>query len=196
MFLDRLVVQKRSCVMLNRLTTKGPGVRGHRSPVWLLPCLAIGVLMPSLVFAQPIAMQLKSALYWVLGGQTLIVTVAELGDTDEASLVSIEIRDATNAVRASITNRTLTPGRPVILSAQVPAGIRLQQLGAVVTVAIPTSPEFHQPTVSMEVFDPTSLRIRTLPPCAIPIDQMPSEGGGAVGSCDGWHKTSGTAGAQ
>jgi hypothetical protein len=158
--------------------------------------LAIGVLVPALVFAQPITMQLKSGLYWVLGGQTLIVTVAEAGDTDEASLVSIEIRDAANVVRASTSNRTLTAGKPVILSTQVPAGVRLQQLGVVVEVAIPTSPEFHQPTVTMEVFDPASLTIRTLPPCAVPIDQMPSAGGGAEGNCDGWHKTSGTAGGQ
>jgi len=175
--------------MSNRLNSEGPGTRAHRSPAWLLPCLAIVVLVPTLVFAQPIAMQLKSALYWVLGGQTLIVTVAEVGDTDEASLVTIEIRDAKNAVRASTSPLNLTRDNPVILSAQVPAGTR-QQLRAIVTVAIPTSPEFHQPTISMEVFDPTSLTIKTLPPCAVPIEQMPTDGGGAIGSCGGWHKAS------
>jgi hypothetical protein len=172
--------------MSNRLPSEGSGVNAHRSRAWLLPCLAIGILLPALVFALPVTLQVKSGLYWVFGGHTLIVTVAEVGDTNEASLVTIEIRDAANAIRASTPPTNLTPGRPVVLSTQVPAGTR-QQLRAIVTVAIPSSPEFHQPTVSMEVFDPTSLTIRTLPPCAVPIDQMPSQGGGAEGTCDGWH---------
>jgi hypothetical protein len=180
--------------MSNRLTTEGLGIKAHRSRAWLLSCFAIAVLVPTLVSAQPITMQLKSALYFVASEDMLIVTVNETGDTDEASLVSIEIRDAANVVRASTSNRTLTAGKSVILSTQVPASIRLLQLRAIVTVQIPTSPEFHQPTVSMEVFDPASLTIRTLPPCAVPIDQMPSAGGGAEGSCDGWHLSSGTTG--
>jgi len=56
------------------------------------------------------------------GGQTLIVTVAEVGDTEEASLVAIEIRDAANVVRASTPRRNLVLGRPVILSTTLPAG--------------------------------------------------------------------------
>jgi hypothetical protein len=157
-------------------------------------CLVIGILVPTLVFAQPIAMQMKSALYWVSGGQTLFVTVAEVGDTDEASLVTIEIRDAANVVRASTTPpRNLVLNKPVMLAMTVPAGPS-QQLRANVTVTIPSSPEFHQPTISMEVFDPTSLTIKTLPPCAVPIEQMPLDGGGAIGSCGGWHKTSRTPG--
>ena len=87
----------------------------------LLPWLAIGLLVPTLVYAQPIVMQAKSALYWVFGGQTLIVTVAEVGDTDEASQVTIEIRDAANVVKASMPPRSLTAGKPVIFSTQVPA---------------------------------------------------------------------------
>ena len=68
--------------MSNRLTSEAPGVGAHRSRAWLLPCLAIGILVPNLVYAQPTALQAKSALYWILGGQTLIVTVAEVGDTN------------------------------------------------------------------------------------------------------------------
>jgi hypothetical protein len=182
--------------MSNRLSSEDLSVRARRSRAWLLPCLAIGVLVPTLVYAQPVAMQAKSALYWVLGGQTLIVTVAEVGDTDEGSLVAIEIRDAANVVKASTPPRNLALGKPVILSAQVPAATR-QQLRAIVTVTIPFSPEVHQPSVSMEVFDPTSLTIKTLPPCAVPIDQMPSAGGGAEGTCGGgWHLTSPTPGAD
>jgi hypothetical protein len=168
--------------------------RAHRARPWLMACLAIAILVPSLAYAQSIAREAKSALYWVLGGQTLIVTVAEVGDTDEPSLVAIEIRDAANVVRASMPPRNLGPGRPVMLSIQAPANTRLQ-LRAIVGVAIPSSPEFHQPTVSMEVFDPASLTIKTLPPCAVPMDQMPSSGGGAEGNCgDGWHLTSPTSG--
>lgn len=160
----------------------------------LTSCLVIGILVPTLVFAQPIAMQMKSALYWVSGGQTLIVSVTEVGDTEEASLVSIEIRDAANVVRASTTPpRNLVLNKPVMLAMTVPAGPS-QQFRANVTVTIPTSPELHQPTISMEVFDPASLTFRTLPPCAVPIEQMPTDGGGAIGSCNGWHKTSRTAG--
>ena len=172
--------------MSNRLNSEDTGVRAHRSRAWLLPCVAIAILVPTLVFAAPIVMQVKSALYWVFGGQILIVTVAEVGDTNEASLVSIEIRDAANVVRASTTNRNLTLTMPVLLSATLPAGVN-QQLRAIVTVAIPDTPEFHQPTVSMELFDPRSLTIKTLPPCAIPMDQMPSTGSGAEGNCGGWH---------
>jgi hypothetical protein len=162
----------------------------------LLPWLAIGLLVPALAYAQPVVMQAKSALYWIFGGQTLIVTVAEVGDTDEASQVTIEIRDAANAIKASTPLRSLTAGKPVILSTQVPASAKLQ-LRAIVSVAIPTSPDFHQPTVSMEVFDPASLTIKTLPPCAVPIDQQPSAGGGAEGTCGGgWHVTSRTSGAN
>jgi hypothetical protein len=162
----------------------------------LLSYLAIGLLAPALVYAQPIVMQAKSALYWVFGGQVLIVTVAEVGDTDEASQVAIEIRDAANVVKASTPPRSLTAGTSVSLSAQVPARTK-QQLRAIVTVAIPTSPDVHQPTVSMEVFDPASLTIKTLPPCAVPIDQMPSSGGGAEGNCGGgWHVTTRTSGAN
>lgn len=176
--------------MSNRLTSQDSRVKAHRARTWLLPCLAIGIVVPSLVHAQPMFLQAKSALYWVLGGQTLMVTVAEVGDTDESSLVTIEIRDAANAVKASTSPRSLMLGKPVTLSTQVPADIK-QQLRAIVTVGIPSSPEFHQPTVSMEVFDPTSLTIKTLPPCAVPIDQMPSAGGGAEGSCGGgWRLTS------
>ena len=172
--------------MSNRMNSKDPGVRTHRPRSWLLSCLAIGILVPALVFAAPIAMQVKSALYWVLGGQILLVSVAEVGDTDEASLVSIEVRDSANTVRASVTNRNLTRTSPVLLSATLPAGVNLQ-LRAIVNVIIPDTLEFHQPTVSMELFDPKSLTIKTLPPCAIPMDQMPSGGGGAEGNCDGWH---------
>ena len=174
--------------MSNHLNSKNSVVIAHRSRAWRLPCLAIGILVPTLVFAQPIAMQLKSALYSVPGGQKLIVRVDEVGDTDEASLVTIEIRDAKNAVKASTPPLNLTLGNPVILTAQVPAGTRQEWFRAIVDVAIPTSPEFHQPTISMEVFDPTSLTIRTLPPCAVPIEQMPSWGGGAEGDCGGWHQ--------
>ena len=172
--------------MSNRMNSKDPGVRTHRPRSRLLSCLAIGILVPALVFAAPIAMQVKSALYWVLGGQILLVSVAEVGDTDEASLVSIEVRDSANTVRASVTNRNLTRTSPVLLSATLPAGVNLQ-LRAIVNVIIPDTAEFHQPTVSMELFDPKSLTIKTLPPCAIPMDQMPSGGGGAEGNCDGWH---------
>jgi len=157
-------------------------------------CLVIGVLVPTLVFAQPIAMQLKSALHSVPGGAKLIVRVDEVGDTDEASLVTIEIRDAKNAVKASTPPLNLTLGNPVVLTAQVPAGTRQDSLRAIIDVTIPTSPEVHQPTISMEVFDPASLTFRTLPPCAVPIEQMPTDGGGAIGSCNGWDKTSRTAG--
>src|SRR5262249_43993312 len=157
-----------SCIMFNRLNS----------------CLVMSILAPTLAFAQPIALQAKSALYWVLGGQTLIVTVAEVGDTEEVSLVTIEIRDAANVVKASTSLRNLELGKPVILSTTVPASMK-QQLRANVTVTIPSTPEIHQPTVSMEVFDPTSLTIKTLPPCAVPIEQMPSAGGGAEGSCGG-----------
>lgn len=172
--------------MSNRMNSKDPGVRTHRRRTWLLSCLTIGILVPTLVFAAPIAMQVKSALYWVLGGQILLVSVAEVGDTDEASLVSIEVRDSANTVRASVTNRNLTRTSPVLLSATLPAGVNLQ-LRAIVSAIIPDTSEFHQPTVSMELFDPKSLTIKTLPPCAIPMDQMPSGGGGAEGNCDGWH---------
>lgn len=165
----------------------------NRMNAWLLSVVAIGILVPALVFAAPIAMQVKSALYWVLGGQILLVTVAEVSDTDEPSLVSIEIRDGANTVRASTTNRTLTRTAPVLISATLPAGVN-QQLRAIVTVTIPNSPEFHQPTVSMELFDPKTLTIKTLPPCAIPMDQMPSTGGGAEGNCGGWHVPARTAG--
>ena len=174
--------------MSNRLNSEDAGLRAYRSHAWRLPCVAIGILVPTLVFAAPIAMQARSALYWLLGGQTLIVTVAEVGDTDEASLVTIEIRDSANVVKASTANRNLVAGRPVILSATLPAGSS-QQLHANATVFIPDTPEFHQPTVSMEVFDPKSLTIKTLPPCAVPMDQMPSGSGGAEGNCDGWHLT-------
>jgi hypothetical protein len=160
-----------------------------------LPCLAIGILVPTLVYAQPTAMKAKSALYWVSGGQTLTVTVAEVGDTDESSLVTIEIRDAANKVKASTPPLSLMLGKPVIVSTQVPAATRGQHLRAVVTATIPLSPEVHQPTVSMEVFDPTSLTTKTLPPCAVPIDQMPSMGSGAEGTCGcGWHLKSPTPG--
>lgn len=180
--------------MSNRLTPGEPGVNAHPSRAWLLPCLTIGLALPALVHAQPMFMQAKSALYWVMGGQTLIVTVAEVGDTDESSMVTIEIRDAANTVKASMPSRSMMLGKPVILSTQVPASAK-QQLRAIVTVGIPSTPEFHQPTVSMEVFDPTSLTIKTLPPCAVPIDQMPSAGGGAEGSCGGgWRLTSQTPG--
>ena len=166
--------------MSNRMNVKEPGIRT------LVSCVAIGILVPTLVFAVPIAMQVKSALYWVFGGQTLIVTVAEVGETLEASLVSIEIRDAANAVRASVTNKTLTLTKPVILSTTLPASVNLQ-LRVNATVTILDTPDFHQPTVSMEVFDPKSLTTKTLPPCAIPMDQMPSTGSGAEGNCGGWH---------
>lgn len=172
--------------MLIRMNSNGRGIRTHRLRAWLLSFLAIGILVPTFVFAAPIAMQVKSGLYWVFGGQILVVTVAEVGDTSETSLVSIEIRDAANVVRASTTNRTLSLTAPVLLSATLPASVN-QQLRAIVTVTIPDTPEFHQPTVSMELFDPKSLTMKTLPPCAIPMDQMPSGGGGAEGNCDGWH---------
>jgi hypothetical protein len=157
-------------------------------------CLVICILVPALVLAQPIVMQFKSALYSVPGGGKLTVRVDEVGDTDEPSLVTIEIRDAKNAVKASTPPLNLSLGNPVIITAQVPAGIRQDWFRAIVEVAIPTSLEFHQPTITMEIFDPASLTTRTLPPCAVPIDQMPSSGGGAIGSCDGWHKTSRTSG--
>ena len=153
----------------------------------LLSCLAICLLVPALIYAQPVVMQAKSALYWVFGPQILIVTVAEVGDTDEASQVTIEIRDAANVIKASTPPLSLTAGKPIILSTQV-APRTAVQLRASVSVAIPTSAEIHQPTVSMEVFDPVSLTIKTLPPCAVPIDQQPSAGGGAEGNCGGgWH---------
>jgi hypothetical protein len=172
--------------MLDRMNSKARGIRAHRIRAWLLSFVAIGTLVPTLVFAAPIAMQVKSALYWVLGGQALLVTVSDVADTDEASLVSVEIRDAANTVRASATNRNMTVTSPVLVTATVPAGVN-QQLRAIVTVTIPDTPEFHQPTVSMEVFDPKSSTIKTLPSCAIPMDQMPSTGGGAEGTCGGWH---------
>ena len=172
--------------MLDRMHSKHYGIRARRLRASVLSFVAIGILVPTLVFAAPIVMQVKSALYWVLGGQMLLVTVSEVADTDEASLVSVEVRDAANTVRASVTNRNMTLTSPVLLTATVPAGVN-QQLRAIVTVTIPDTPEFHQPTVSMEVFDPKSLTIKTLPPCAIPMDQMPSTGGGAEGSCGGWH---------
>ena len=172
--------------MLDRMNSKHYGIRARRLRASVLSIVAIGILVPTLVFAAPIVMQVKSALYWVLGGQMLLVTVSEVADTDEASLVSVEVRDAANTVRASVTNRSMTLTSPVLLTATVPAGVN-QQLRAIVTVTIPDTPEFHQPTVSMEVFDPKSLTIKTLPPCAIPMDQMPSTGGGAEGSCGGWH---------
>ena len=181
--------------MLNRLNSEDPGKRAHRSRAWLLSCVASAILVPTLVFAAPIVMQAKSALYWLLGGQTLIVTVAEVGDTEEASLVSIEIRDGANVVRASVANRNMALGRPVILTTTLPAGPSAQ-LRANVTVSIPDTPEFHQPTVSMDVFDPKSLAIKTVPPCALHMDQMPSSGGGAEGNCGGWHLTSPTPGAN
>jgi hypothetical protein len=181
--------------MSNRLNSEDTGLKAHRSRAWRLPCVAIGILVPTLVFAAPIAMQARSALYWLLGGQTLIVTVGEVGDTNEASLVSIEIRDAANVVRASVANRSLVLGRPVILATTLPAGPSLQ-LRANVTVTIPDTLEFHQPAVSMEVFDPKSLTIKTLPPCALPMDQMPSGSGGAEGNCGGWRLTSPTPGAD
>jgi hypothetical protein len=122
-----------------------------------------------------------------MSNRARLLSCVAIGDTDEASQVTIEIRDAANVVKASTPPRNLTAGKPVILSAQVPVAAK-QQLRAVVTVAIPTSPEVHQPTVSMEVFDPASLTIKTLPPCAVPIDQQPSAGGGAEGNCGGgWH---------
>src|SRR5262247_1727171 len=133
--------------MSNRLNSKDPGVRTHRPRAWLLSSLAIGILVPTLVFAAPISMQVKSALYWVFGGQTLIVTVAEVGDTDEASLVSIEIRDSTNAVRASVANRNLTNTRPVILAFTVPTTANMQ-LKANVTVTMQDTLDFHEPTAS------------------------------------------------
>ena len=182
--------------MSNRLNSKDAGVRAHRSRAWLLPGVAIGILVPALVFAQPIAKQAKSALYWIIGGQTFNVSVHEVGDTQEASLVSIEIRDAANVLRASTPSPlNLVLGKPVILSTTLPAGRNLQ-LRADVTITIPDTSEFHQPTVSMEVFDPKSLTIKTLPPCAVHMDQMPSGSGGAEGNCGGWHLTSPTPGAN
>jgi hypothetical protein len=181
--------------MSNRLTTRLSGAAALRSRAWLQLVLAIGMLIPAVVFAQPISKQAKSGLYWILGRQTLIVTVAEAGDTDEASLVSIEIRDAADVVRASTPAGNMVVGKPVRLSVTVPAG-PAQQLRAIVTVSIPTSPDLHQPTINMEVFDPLSLTIKTLPPCAVPIEQMPSHGGGAVGNCEGWHVTSQVPGAR
>jgi hypothetical protein len=173
--------------MLNRMNSKDRGIRTHRLRAWVLSFVAVGILVPTIVFAAPIAMQVKSALYWVFGGQTLIVTVAEVGETLEASLVSIEIRDAANVVRASVTNRTLTITKPVILSMTLPASVNLQLRTTVSVMSADNTDDFHQPTVSMEVFDPKSLTTKTLPPCAIPMDQMPSGGGGAEGNCDGWH---------
>jgi len=172
--------------MSNRISTEEPRVKAHRQPRWLLSCVTMAIVVPALVFAAPITMQVKSALYWMLGGQTLIVTVAEVGDTAEASLVSIEIRDSANVVRASALNKSLTATKPVVIAFTVP-GAGLLQLRTVVTPTILDTPEFHQPTVSMEVFDPKSLTIKTLPPCAIPMDQMPSTGSGAEGNCGGWH---------
>jgi hypothetical protein len=175
--------------MSNHLNAKRTGLSAHRR--WLSG-LAIGIIVPTLVLAAT-AMEVKSSLYWILGGQTLIVSVHELGATDEVSLVTIEIRDAANVIRASTVNRNLSLGKPVILSTTIPAG-GIEQRGARVRVTIPDTSEFHQPSVSMEVFDPRSLTIKTLPPCAIPLDQMPSGTGGAEGNCDGWHLSARTAG--
>jgi hypothetical protein len=181
--------------MSNHLTARLYGLAASRRGAWLAIALVIGLLLPAVVFAQPITKQAKSGLYWILGRQTLIVTVTEAGDTDEASLVSVEIRDAANVVRASTAAANMVVDKPVRLSVTVPAG-PAQQLRAIVTVSIPTSPDIHQPTISMEVFDASSLTVKTLPPCAVPIEQMPSYGGGAEGNCEGWHLTSPTSGAR
>src|SRR5262245_16950723 len=181
--------------MSNRLTTNVQGFRTHRSRAWLLPCLAIAMLVPTHVFAQPIHMVGKSVLYTLTSEQILIVSVGET-NTLEPAVVTIEIRDAANVVRASTPPLNLVLGQPVILSYQVPASIRFLQLWALVEVIIPTSPEVHNPTISLEKVTPRPLMIEMLLPCALPIDQMPSQGGGAEGTCDGWHLTSRTAGAS
>lgn len=173
---------------MHRQATRGDrssdlrGIRRRRA-TWL--GLAVAVMVPALVFAQPVARQMKSALYFVINGQTLIVTVAELGDTTEPSAVTIEIRDAADRVRAS-TSRTVIRGRPLLLSSQVGGSAR-DQLSVIVKTTVPSSTEVHELIVSMEVFDPASLTLKTLPPCPVP-SQMPSGGGGAEGNCDGWHQ--------
>lgn len=149
-------------------------------------CLLTGLLVPTIVFAA-VAMQAKSPLYWVFSAETLIVTVAEVGDVVEPSEVRVEVRDASNILRGSAHQR-LTPEAPVHVSVAVPAGLAVQ-LRTIVTVTVPSEPALHQPIVSLEVYNRKTGAIRTLPPCAIPIEQMPSSGGGAEGNCGGWTLT-------
>lgn len=170
----------------NRTSSEGkPPSRARRR--WWLAAAAAGALLPALAGAQaPVVMQVKSALHTLLAGQSLIVTVAEVGDTAEASWVSIEIRDVADNVRASVS-RDVARARPLRLGTTVTTAPR-EPLRAIVTVTIPSSSEVHEPIVSLEAIDSTNLTIRTLPPCPVPIEQMPSGGGGAIGNCDGWHQ--------
>ena len=158
----------------------------------LLSCLAIGLLVPALVYAQPVVMQAKSALSWVFGPQILIVTVAEVGDTDEASQVTIEIRDAANVVKASMPPRSLTAGTPVTSALKFPPPPSSSSGPSSPLPFRPHPTSISRPS-AWRYSNPASLTIRTLPPCAVPIDQMPSSGGGAEGNCGGgWHVTSRT----
>src|SRR5262245_27993400 len=128
--------------MSNRVNSEHPWVIARRSRACLLLCLATGILVPTLVFAQPISMEAKSALHSVQPGEILVVVANEAGDTEEASLVTIEIRDAANVVRASVSHRNLVLGKPVFLSATGTAG-RAEQFRAVVTFTIQSTPEIH-----------------------------------------------------
>ena len=107
---------------------------------WLMACLAVSVLIPSIGHAQlttptlttPI-MDIESGFHWFPEGAIAGVTVSDRGTPTAFATVKIEFRDTAGKLVAAKTGQ-LGPGRPVHLLHQNRAGSGLQQLSASVTV--------------------------------------------------------------
>ncbi len=166
--------------MVNGMSKAGSVSRRTRLGVL---CALLGAMVPTLG-AQAPDLVLKSGLHTVRAGDVLQVIMAEVGSTTSTSEVRIVILDGADQ-RRGIASGLMMRGKPVRVRVRVPRDSMGWQLRAVVEIRGLTNLAFSQPVATLEDIDADSLRIETKPPCA----PLPSVGGGAEGSCDGWGVT-------
>lgn len=107
---------------------------------WLMACLAVSVLIPSIGHAQltttaspTTLMAIESGLHWVGDGALSIATVSDGRAATEFASVRMEFRDPTGRLVAGIT-ATLGPKTPASLIFQNKAGAGPRQLSLFVGV--------------------------------------------------------------
>ena len=125
--------------MSNRPISEVARVKPLSARRWLMACLAIGVLVPSIGHAQlttagspTTLMAIESGLHWV-GPGVSIATVSDGRTSTAFASVRMEFRDPAGRLVAGTTAQ-LGPGKPAQLRFQNPAGEGLKQLSLFVEV--------------------------------------------------------------
>jgi hypothetical protein len=157
---------------------------------WLAACIAVGALLPVVADAQvPAVVTLKAGLQTVAGGNTLVLTITEVGASDSSSTVTIEFLDARDQRRAFKSAATLQRGRPVHLRLQLPTAVGYDQLRPIVTITPLANPHGSRPIVGLEELEVQAFRVVTKGgSCALFVtdDHDTTKGSGAQPSCPGW----------